>query len=71
MACSMPGEGMWVWEMELDDGSSSGNGNGNGRDRDGVIQGGKGDTRPRRSRPDEQRIVSNPVLLAMVRCRER
>jgi hypothetical protein len=69
MACSMLGEGMWVWEMELDD--SGGGGNSNGRDRDGVVQGGKGDARPRRLHPEEKRIVSNAVLLAMVCCRER
>ncbi len=68
MACSMPGEGTWVWEMELDDGGSGGNSN--GRDGDGVLQRGKGDARPRRLRPEEKRIVSNAVLLAMVRCWE-
>jgi hypothetical protein len=69
MACSMPGEGMWVWEMELDDGS--GGSNSNGRDGDGVVQGGKGDARSRRLHPEEKRIMFNVVLLAMVRCRER
>jgi hypothetical protein len=52
----------------LDDGGSGGNSN--GRDGDGVLQRGKGDARPRRLRPEEKRIVSNAVLLAMVRCWE-
>jgi hypothetical protein len=66
MACSIPREGTWVWEMELDEGGS----NGNGGDGDGVIQGGKGDARPRRLHLEEKRIMSNAVLLASVRCQE-
>jgi hypothetical protein len=40
MACSMPGEDMWVWEVELDDGGGSGNSNGG--DEDGVVWRGRG-----------------------------
>ncbi len=68
MACSTPGEGTWVWEMELDDGG--GGGNSGGRDGDGVVRRGKGDTRSRRLHPEDKRIVSNVVLLAMVCCRD-
>jgi hypothetical protein len=69
MACSTPGEGTWVREMKLDD--SGGGGDGNGGDGDGVVCGGKGDARPRRLCQEEKRIVSNAVLLMMVRCWER
>ncbi len=69
VACSTPGEGAWVWDMELDD--SSGGSNSNGRDGDGVVQGEKGVTRPRRLCPEEKCIMSNAVLIAMVCCPER
>ncbi len=68
VACSTPGKGMWVWEIELDDGGGSSNSNGG--DGDGVVQGGKGDMRPRRLHPKKKCIVSNTVLIAMVRCWE-
>ncbi len=55
--------------MELDDGG--GCSNSNGGDRDGVVQGGKGDAGLRRLHPEEKRIMSNKVLLAMVSCQER
>lgn len=66
MACSAPGDGTRVWELELDNGDDDDDGGGGG-----VVRGGGGDGKPRRSRVEEEMVVSNAVLLAMVRCRER
>jgi hypothetical protein len=71
VACSTPADGTFVWEMILDDDDDDGGGGGTD-DGGGMIAAGGGDaTRPRRSRMEEERVVSNAVLLAMLRCRER
>lgn len=57
VACSTITDGTWVWELELDCGTN-----------DGGETHGQGGLR--RSRLEEEMVVSNVVLLAMVRCRE-
>jgi nicotinic acid mononucleotide adenylyltransferase len=57
IACSTVRDGTWVWELELD--------NGSGRivDIPSNING-------RRTRPEEEVVISNVILLAMIRYRE-
>ena len=69
MACSAPADGTRVWELELDNGGDDDDDDDGGGV--GVVRGGGGDGRPRRSRVEEELVVSNAVLLAMVRCLKR
>ncbi|KAL3808061.1 hypothetical protein ACHAXA_007182 [Cyclostephanos tholiformis] len=66
VACSTPVDGTLVWELILADNNDYG-------DEDGkrMVMEENWDARQRRSRMEEERVVSNAVLLAMLHCQQR